>query len=254
MAAVSNIGHLLIDQEYNRDTMNWVDQKGSWLTLDSYFSDYYELTDEELLKTIEPVLEQIGELIKNNDIAITTALSVEELSSMKVNEPEKYLEYARGNRLPAFADTIKIFTRQVNGDHFRLEAVPDYITFQQRLNRLLIPYLKKNEVFLVAGTNFTARSWYGIAPGASLYDELDSLIECGFSNWEALRTATLNPSQIGERMGCDQKWGIVKDGYLADLVFTEMNPLVCIEILREPKMVMKSGILYNSEDLETLRK
>jgi imidazolonepropionase-like amidohydrolase len=86
-----------------------------------------------------------------------------------------------------------------------------------------------------------------------LHDELRILIECGFNNLEALQTATLNPSIIGERMGLDYRWGRVVNGYKADLIFTDNNPLENLDALREPECVMKSGVLYLKNDLQALR-
>ena len=148
---------------------------------------------------------------------------------------------------------MKLLNRRAFGDQFRLEAIPEYIKFQYRLDRIVLQYLKRHDVMLLAGTELTARAWYGIAPGDSLHDELRILKECGYTDLEALRTATLNPSIAGKKMEADYRWGMIKEGYSADLIFTSENPLNDIGILRYPNAVMKSGVLYDNETLTGLR-
>lgn len=249
---IAMINILLMDPEF-ADTIYWFDENDYWPKLDTYFSKYYSLSEEELLREIEPVLSKIIDVMKSKKIAITTALAADEISAMKIQDFEKYLEYAVRYKIPHYIDSINLATKLVYGDYFRLEMIPDCVIFQQKLGRITLRRLKEEAVLLVTGTELSASSWYGLAPGISLHDELRILIECGFNNLEALQTATLNPSIIGERMGLDYRWGRVVNGYKADLIFTDNNPLENLDALREPECVMKSGVLYLKNDLQALR-
>ena len=54
-----------------------------------------------------------------------------------------------------------------------------------------------------------------LIPGLSLHDELIQLTYSGFSNLEALKTATYNPAVY---FGLEKTLGRIKVGYEADLV------------------------------------
>jgi imidazolonepropionase-like amidohydrolase len=64
----------------------------------------------------------------------------------------------------------------------------------------------------------------------------------GFTPMEAIRCTTLYGGQIMMKPG---ELGVVKDGYLADLLLVDGDPLANLAILREPKRilaVMKDGV------------
>jgi Amidohydrolase family len=246
------INILLMNQEF-ASGVNWFDADEYWKKIDSYYSKYYNLTEEELLHEIEPVLSKIIDVMKTKNIGITTALVLDEISAMKIKNPEKYFEYGVKYKIPEFIDSIKFSTEHVYADHFRLELIPEFVIFQEKIDRIFLKRLKEEGILILAGTELSSNSWFGIAPGISLHDELRILVECGFTNLEALQTVTLNPSIVGERMGVEFKWGKIVEGYNADFIFTEENPLTNIDILREPKMVMKNGRLYSENELKVLR-
>ena len=74
-------------------------------------------------------------------------------------------------------------------------------------------------------------------PFGNLADEIKIFSECGFSNYEAISSAT---SLASELIG-DEKIGKIKVGCWADLLVFNDNPLDDISRLKFPKMVIKSG-------------
>jgi len=71
----------------------------------------------------------------------------------------------------------------------------------------------------------------------------------GFTPMEAIRCATLYGGQI---MKQGHELGVVKEGYLADLLLVDGDPLANIGILRDPKRilaVMKDGTFYKEPDV-----
>jgi hypothetical protein len=248
LSKIDKFNILLMDDEFT-STIDWLDENDYWSKYDQYYSGYYELSEEEILKRIEPKLLSLIDVMNCNGIAVTSALFINEISAMKIEQPEKYQEYAEKNDIPDRTDSIYLFTRTVRGAHFRLETIPDYVVFMDKIGKIILTQLKDNDVLLLAGTGFSSDAWNGIAPGEALHDELNIMIECGFTNLEALQTATLNPSLIAEKMGVSRKWGRVEPGYRADLVFTAENPLEDIRVLRNPVNVIKSGILYSPGEM-----
>ncbi len=75
----------------------------------------------------------------------------------------------------------------------------------------------------------------------------------GFTPMEAIRSATLYGGQIMMR---PKDLGLVKDGYLADLLLIDGDPLANLSILREPKRilaVMKDGVFAKAPVIASQR-
>jgi imidazolonepropionase-like amidohydrolase len=75
----------------------------------------------------------------------------------------------------------------------------------------------------------------------------------GFTPMEAIRSATLYGGQIMMR---PHELGAVKDGYLADLLLVDGDPLANLSILRDPKRilaVMKDGVFAKQPDIAARR-
>ena len=76
----------------------------------------------------------------------------------------------------------------------------------------------------------------------------------GFTPMEAIRSATLYGGQI---MMKPNELGVVKDGYLADLLLVDGDPLANLSILRDPKRilaVMKDGVFAKSPQIAAQRR
>ena len=75
----------------------------------------------------------------------------------------------------------------------------------------------------------------------------------GFTPMEAIRCATLYGGQIMMR---ERELGAVKDGFLADLLLVDGDPLANLAILRDPKRilaVMKDGVFAKQPDIAAQR-
>jgi imidazolonepropionase-like amidohydrolase len=76
----------------------------------------------------------------------------------------------------------------------------------------------------------------------------------GFTPMEAIRCATLYGGQI---MMKPDELGVLKDGYLADLLLVDGDPLANLAILRDPKRilaVMKDGVFAKSPEIAAQRR
>ena len=58
---------------------------------------------------------------------------------------------------------------------------------------------------------------------------------------EAIRSATLTNAMLLEM---DKELGQIKDGFLADIIAVEGNPLENVSTLENVVFVMKNGIIY----------
>ena len=75
---------------------------------------------------------------------------------------------------------------------------------------------------------------------ASIAEEIETLIEAGYSPMETIKAATLGGAQL---CGKDNELGTLEPGKLADFVAVEGNPLQAPTIaLRKIKAVFKGGV------------
>lgn len=88
-----------------------------------------------------------------------------------------------------------------------------------------------------------------VFPGFSLHDELELLVESGFTPGEALRAATHSPAEF---LGKLSDYGMVEKGRVADLVLLDANPLVDIRNTRKISAVIVGGKVFLQKDLERM--
>jgi imidazolonepropionase-like amidohydrolase len=92
---------------------------------------------------------------------------------------------------------------------------------------------------IVAGTDQTV-------PGHSLLREIELYVQAGFTPMEAIQAATIVPARV---MNVDKDLGTVEAGKFADLILVEGNPLDRISNLRNAKLVVKNGRVYDCAQL-----
>src|SRR6266849_5748775 len=80
--------------------------------------------------------------------------------------------------------------------------------------------------------------------GINLHGELTAYVMAGMSNYEALKTATVNPAQALGFAG-----GTIEAGKLADLVMVDSDPLANIANAFKVKRVIANGRVYELHEL-----
>lgn len=103
----------------------------------------------------------------------------------------------------------------------------------------LVAAMHKAGVPIVAGTD---------GSGLELVRELELYVQAGFTNEEALASATVATAHL---VGADQHTGSIHVGKSADLVLVEGNPAVNIGDLRHTDVVMMEGKLMDAGALRT---
>ena len=87
-------------------------------------------------------------------------------------------------------------------------------------------------------------------PGFALHEELELLVEAGFTPMEAIQAATLNPAKY---LGREKELGTIESGKLADLVLLDANPLVDIRNSQKIRAVVVNGRYLSRADLDSMR-
>jgi imidazolonepropionase-like amidohydrolase len=110
----------------------------------------------------------------------------------------------------------------------------------------MIPKIHEAGIPIMAGTDCPI---FFLTPGLSLHEELWNLEEAGIPTDEVLKTGTINPAKY---FGMEDELGRVQEGYWADLLLLDANPLEAIRNTQKIRAVIKQGKLYDREMLDEL--
>ena len=92
----------------------------------------------------------------------------------------------------------------------------------------------------------------GIVPGFSIHDELQILVENGFSPYEAIAAGTVNASKAIQAMTGADDFGTIEVGKRADLLLIEENPLDNVAKIKNLRGVMAAGRWYSKAKLQEM--
>jgi len=110
--------------------------------------------------------------------------------------------------------------------------------------------IRRNHVLILAGTDWSSfLEEKGALPGMSLHQELNLLVQAGFTPLETLQAATLNPANF---FGLSDSFGTVETGKIADLVLLEGNPLVDIRNTKRVATLFSGGKLLDRKTLDSM--
>jgi len=124
------------------------------------------------------------------------------------------------------------------GDYPRLRA-------SLALQRKLVKALEDGGVPILSGTD---ASDVGPVAGFGLHHELQEFVNDGFTPYQALLTATVNPARYFRQ---SEQWGTVEPGKRADLVLLDANPLENIGNTRKIAGVVLHGQWFDQAALQS---
>jgi hypothetical protein len=104
----------------------------------------------------------------------------------------------------------------------------------------LVKAFNAKRVLLLAGTD--APTIPGLIPGHSLHRELQKMVDAGLSNFEALRSATVNAAAF---IGMSNKFGTIEVNKEASFILLNQNPLLAIKnTLSIANVIVKGNVLF----------
>ena len=84
-------------------------------------------------------------------------------------------------------------------------------------------------------------------PGFSIHHEIKLMSDAGMSNYEILKTGSVNPARYFYEEG---EWGVIKNGASADFVLVKNNPLEDLETLKNPIAVVMRGEYFDQNRIQ----
>lgn len=150
-----------------------------------------------------------------------------------------------------FASTYWRDVMSPETNFFRLSMGPDYAVnepyFRSESERLQDLTFRLNDagIPLMLGTDAVGL----VAPGVSVHQELELLVQAGLSPFEALHTATVVPAEWLEE---SDSRGQIAVGMEADFVLLDGNPLADISATRKVAGVVTGGTWYSHDALQAM--
>lgn len=103
----------------------------------------------------------------------------------------------------------------------------------------------KQGVILIAGSDVPE------LPGNSLIKELKEFSNAGLSNYEVLKTATINPVTY---FNLQNEYGTIAEGKIADILILENNPTINISAIEGINSLIYNGFYLSDEKLDKLER
>lgn len=154
--------------------------------------------------------------------------------------PDERLKYIRESQLQWWSPEKNFFARY---------RTPEYIVFRKRLwekELSLVGAMHRAGVPFMTGTDLGGAYTF---PGFSLHQELELLVQAGFTALEALQAATRNPAIfLGELTSS----GTIEKGKGANLILLDANPLADIRNSQRIRAVFLNGKYLSRNDLDRL--
>ena len=88
----------------------------------------------------------------------------------------------------------------------------------------------------------------GAFPHGENAREIELMVEAGVPVLDVLQAATLRGWEACGGDLCGRKFGVLEEGWAADLVALEGNPVEDLAAVRKVRFVMKDGKVYKGEN------
>ena len=212
-----------------------------------------DLSSDTLMSDFESenitVMSRISLDLRRANTPVCTTMVVDDLIYQKLFQPAVFL--ARPENSYFEKDYLENFLKGEEKHLIQCRGVEELCAVKVKIDRWILRNLQAAGVTLLLGTD-SGTGGMGIIPGYSIHDELEILVENGFSPYDALKTGTVQAGIVIERMTGEGDFGTIEVGKRADLILVKRNPLEDVGNIRDPLGVMAAGRWYSDEALAEL--
>jgi len=207
-----------------------------------------EIIQQPLNYTLDTLMlnEVINDFAKSNYSSFSPTLTVYYNIYQILNDDEILVsdQLQLMNPLIKKVDSKAQFERWYN-TKLQDSSIVKSIKNQHDFHLKILKKLHEAGVIIICGTD----AGIGITiPGFSIHQELAFYKEAGLSNYEVLKTATINASKTHSIMNT---MGSIEVGKVANLILVDNNPLLDLSSLQNPTTVFIKGRKLNREMLDS---
>ncbi len=234
MSAATNATQLL--EERRKLLAKGLDTPGSALR-----QSIHQTQRIEAVRNIDSTkLERIAEVLATNNTVQIPTLGIAGARMHALWNEEEWLE-----TFNSLSESTKAIWLANANSLSNSEASTENLEYA-RFCYSLVKYLADRNVKILAGTDTPI---FLLTPGFSLHKELQFLVNAGLSERDALAAATIRPA---EYFDMQHELGLIKEGYLADMVILGANPLEDISNTQDVRGVIKDGRYFDRSKLDAL--
>ena len=192
-------------------------------------------------------IDNLIDLLEQHDVSYTPNLSIfrslpQQVQNLDSINSQAHLKYLQ----PAI---FQSWRKEFNYNHSRGEDWANFMWARFGFLQEVTRKIKNAGIQILSSTDAPTS---GAFPGLAVHDELKEFVKIGFTPYEALRTATIEPGIFIKKYVEDsENFGMIKKGYRADLLLLDQNPMENIENTRTILGVIKNGKWYPKDSLQS---
>jgi imidazolonepropionase-like amidohydrolase len=195
-------------------------------------------------------LDEFATAISRSHMTVTPNLNVTPASIAQLENLDAVLKSPPARLLspPAYSQWMPDNNRNERNDQTAQQI--EFMKGMQQILYKMVALLRAKNVRLVLGTDAAP---YGF-PGLSAHQELQELVDAGFTPYQALLTTTRNAGAfMADKFPGAPQFGTINEGAEADLLLLSSNPLVDIKHTQDIAGLMLRGRWLSADDLARLR-
>ena len=195
-----------------------------------------EVLDNEMLQ-----------LLKNKQTVYIPTLTVmhgyKRAFTQQFDFPAHDLAYGDPFMLGTLTD-LQHIDKSVAGFEYKTMRTRHHLSSKEdTVMRMNLKLAQQAGVNVVAGTD---AGNIGTLHASSVYTELQAMQQAGLSNWEIIRSATINAAK---GFGKDKDYGSIEKGKIADLLLLAKDPVQDLSALADVQTVIHRGIQIQPKEL-----